>query len=145
MGKRSLAKKDRDGIEYIVRVNLEELGIQEEEFEDLQSLFELFDRDKDGVLTVKELHLVLRCLGLRPSLEQAAALAGTVSCDSVGFSVSFNEYLRLISNQRRADPDQETLLQMFHNLDPEGNDFITEIEFRKIMASKTDVNEEDVE
>ena len=30
----------------------------------------MFDRDKDGVLTVKELQLVLRCLGLRPSMEQ---------------------------------------------------------------------------
>ena len=39
--KRSLAKKDNEGIEYICRVNLEDLGITDEEFDDLQSLFEV--------------------------------------------------------------------------------------------------------
>ena len=39
--KRSLAKKDNEGIEYICRVNLEDLGISDEEFDDLQSLFEV--------------------------------------------------------------------------------------------------------
>ena len=63
----------------------EDLGISDEEFDDLQSLFEvgflskysfltvtiqLFDRDKDGILTAKELQLILRCLGFRPSFEQ---------------------------------------------------------------------------
>ena len=31
---------------------------------------ELFDRDRDGILTVKELQMLLRCLGLKPDLEQ---------------------------------------------------------------------------
>ena len=34
---------------------------------------------------------------------------------------------------------------MFRNLDPEGNEYITEVEFRKIMRCKNDVPEEDVE
>ena len=38
--------------------------------------------------------------------------------------------------------DSRTALR---NLDPEGNDYITEIEFRKIKRSKNDVPEEDVE
>jgi len=105
----------------------------------------MFDRDKDGVLSVRELQLVLRCLGLRPSLEQVSELAATVSCDSVGCSVSFNEYLDLISRHRRAEPDQETLLAMFKNLDPDGNEFITEIRFRKMMQNKTDISDNDVD
>merc|ERR1711915_53055 len=143
--KRSVAKKDNDGIEYIVRVDLESLGILEEEFDDLQSLFEMFDRDKDGILSVKELQLLLRCLGLQPSLEQASGLASTVSCDMIGFSISFNEYLRLISLQRREDPTEEALLNMFQILDPDGKEFITEAVFRKIMRAKDDVTDEDVE
>ena len=31
------------------------------------------------------------------------------------------------------------------NLDPDGNEFITEIRFRKIMKSKTDVSDNDVD
>ena len=34
---------------------------------------------------------------------------------------------------------------MIRNLDPEGNEYITEVEFRKIMRCKNDVPEEDVE
>ena len=39
--KRSLTKKDNEGIEYICRVNLEDLGISDEEFDDLHSSFEV--------------------------------------------------------------------------------------------------------
>ena len=34
---------------------------------------------------------------------------------------------------------------MIRNLDPEGNEYITEVEFRKMMRGKNDVPEEDVE
>ena len=84
--KRSLGKKDNEGIEYICRVNLE----------DLRSL----------MTNIKKLCLFILFF-------QATTLAGSVSCDMVRFSVSFNEYLRLVSIQRRADPDEETLLDMF--------------------------------
>ena len=40
-------------------------------------------------------------------------LAATVSADTSGFSVSFNEYLKLVSNERKADPDEAALLNMF--------------------------------
>ena len=31
---------------------------------------QLFDRDRDGILTIKELQMLLRCLGLKPDLDQ---------------------------------------------------------------------------
>ena len=40
--KRAVSKKGNDsGIEYIVRIDLEELGILEDEFEELQTLFQV--------------------------------------------------------------------------------------------------------
>ena len=58
-------KKKSEKIDYIVRVDLEELKIGDDEFEDLQSLFILFDLDKDGILNAKEFEKILRCLGYR--------------------------------------------------------------------------------
>ena len=71
---------------------------------------QLFDRDRDGILTIKELQMLLRCLGLKPDLDQvlstsrkfklrrsisqAKAMASQVSVDLTGFSVSYNEYFR---------------------------------------------------
>jgi len=142
---KNTARKNSDKVDYIVKVDLEALGINEDEFDDLQSLFQLFDRDKDGILTIKETQMLLRCLGLKPNLEQAKAMAARVSCDMAGFSVSFNEYLRMISIQRRADPDEETLLEIFQTFDPHNSGHIGELEFRKIMKSKEAIPDEDIE
>lgn len=143
--KRSVSKKGKDGIEYLLRVDLEELEISEEEFDDLQSLFELFDNDKDGVLNLKEFQVMIRCLGIHLTSEQAQKFVSGVSCDSLHFSVSFNEYLKLVSNERRSDPSEGTLLQMFQSLDPDNSGYITEGKLRKILKGKIGISEEDTE
>ena len=56
-------KKKKENIEYIVRVNLKELGIDETSFDELQELFRMFDNDKDGVLSLKEFEKILSVLG----------------------------------------------------------------------------------
>ena len=71
---------------------------------------QLYDHDKDGILNFKETQKVLRCLGLRVSEDQAKILIKKVSADRFGYSASFNEYLRLVSIQRRREPDEECLL-----------------------------------
>ena len=43
----------------------DELKIDDDDFDDLQSLFMLFDLDKDGILNFKEYEKLLRCLGYR--------------------------------------------------------------------------------
>ena len=40
-------------------------------------------------------------------------MVGLVSCDTTASSISFNEYLKLVSIQRRQEPDPETLLDVF--------------------------------
>ena len=77
------------------------------------SFLQLFDYDKDGILDLKELQRVLHCLGLRTTADQTRSLALLVSSDRSGHSVSFNEYLRLVSMQRRAEPDQQSLTDVF--------------------------------
>ena len=41
------------------------MKIDDDEFEDLQSLYKLFDIDRDGILNFKEYEKLLRCLGYR--------------------------------------------------------------------------------
>ena len=43
----------------------EELKIDDDCFEDLQSLYKLLDLDKDGILNFKEFEKLMRCLGYR--------------------------------------------------------------------------------
>jgi len=140
-------KKLRHGekVELLVKVELDELGINEDEFDDLQSLFQLFDYDKDGILNLRETQKLLRCLGFKANEEQTRAMIGQVSVDTRQASLSFNEYLRLVSCQRRADPDETTLLAVFETFDPANTGRIPEIQFRKIMSSKATIPDEEVE
>ena len=48
----------------------ESLDINEDDFDDLENLFEMYDRDKDGIINLKEIQMVLRCLGMKTSIEQ---------------------------------------------------------------------------
>lgn len=46
------------------------------------------------------------------SEEQTRELASTVSVDKTNYSVSFNEFLKLMSMQQELEPDEETLVQV---------------------------------
>lgn len=88
-------------------------------------------------------------------------MASQVSLDLTGFSVSYNEYfrylstsktnfyllqsVRLISIKRRAQPDEESLLEVFRIFDPHNTGTIEEEAFRKIMRSKQSVTDEEIE
>merc|ERR1712038_232185 len=138
------ARRKKD-IDYILKVDLDEIGISEDEFDDLQSLFQLFDHDRDGILNLRETKKLLRCLGFRTNEEQTREMVALVSCDTTASSISFSEYLRLVSIQRRAHPDTESLLAVFQTFDPRNSGEMSEEQFRRVMRNKEGVSEEDVE
>ena len=53
--------------------------------------------------------------------------------------------IRLISIKRRAEPDEESLMEVFRIFDPHNTGTIEEEQFRKIMRSKQGVPDEDIE
>lgn len=138
-------KKKSEKIEYIVRVDLDALKINDDEFEDLQSLYQLFDLDRDGILNFKEYEKLLRCLGYRLNEEQARMLAKTVSVDKTNCSVSFNEFLKLMSVQQESEPDHETLVDVFASFDREGLGKISEKTFVELLKTKDDIANEDIQ
>jgi len=138
-------KKKSEKIEYILRVDLDDLKIDDDEFDDLQSLYQLFDLDKDGILNFKEYEKLLRCLGYRLNEEQARMLAKTVSVDKTNCSVSFNEFLTLMSVQQESEPDHETLVDVFASFDREGLNKISEKSFVELLKTKDDIPDEDIQ
>merc|ERR1712227_628391 len=111
--KRSVKKK-KELIEYIVRVNLKDLGIDETKFDELQELFKMFDNDKDGILSLKEFEKILSVLGRSATEDNAKKIASGISVDKTEFSVSFNEYLSLMGSQNKMqEPSVDALLECF--------------------------------
>ena len=65
-GKMSEIKTHYESLRFqVIPISQEELKIDDDDFEDLQSLYQLFDLDKDGILSFKEYEKLLRCLGYR--------------------------------------------------------------------------------
>ena len=65
--------------------------------------------------------------------------------DKTNCSVSFNEYLTLMSVQQEAEPDHETLVDVFASFDREGLGKISEKAFVELLKAKDDIVEEDIQ
>lgn len=74
-------------------------GELEEEEVDLKEAFDVFDKDKDGLISVEELALVLTSLGLREGkkIEECKEMIRKVDMDGDGM-VNFNEFKRMMIN-----------------------------------------------
>ena len=59
------------------------------------------------------LFFFLNCFFFFFSAEQAELLAATVSKDKENHSISFNEFLQFMAEQKSSEPDEETLIDMF--------------------------------
>merc|ERR1719431_140362 len=112
-------KGKQENIELICRVDQDELGFHEDDFDDLKALFMLFDFDQDGVVSMKEAMGMLRCVGFRADEEQIKSFVCCVGVDKTGFSLSFNEFLTLVSTKRREDPCEASLMSAFLTFDPQ--------------------------
>ena len=77
--------------------------------------------------------------------DQAQTLAKTVSVDKTNCSVSFNEYLKFMSEQKEAEPDRETLVDVLASFDREGLGKISEKTFVELLKAKEDIPEEDIQ
>ena len=90
----------------------------------------MFDVDEDGILNLMEVQHVLRCLGYKGFDARSVGssnflelityfpvkikrIVAEVTIDQTHHSLSFNEYLTLISNNRRAQPSEENMIDAF--------------------------------
>ncbi|KAM0952696.1 putative EF-hand domain-containing protein [Dioscorea sansibarensis] len=72
-------------------------GRSEGEVDDeLRDAFKMYDLDKDGVISVKELHLVLKKLGDKSSIGDCARMIKSVDSDGDG-CVSFEEFRKMMN------------------------------------------------
>ena len=87
-------KGKKEITEYICKVDQDELGIMEDEFDDLKDLFkvvtifvltltlrsslQMFDVDQDGILNLMEAQHVLGCLGFRGTSAESVNIRNNV-------------------------------------------------------------------
>ena len=112
--------------------------LQEEKVTECKEVFDLFDKDKDGSITTKELGDVMRALGANPTQaelqEMIQEMINEVDQDGSG-KIEFKEFLDLFAKKMK-DPDtEEDLIEAFKIFDKDGNGVISANELRHVMTT----------
>ncbi|CAF2050273.1 hypothetical protein BRARA_I04783 [Brassica rapa] len=106
----------------------------EDQLRQLKDIFDRFDMDADGSLTILELAALLRSLGLKPSGDQIHVLLANMDANGNGF-VEFDELVgNLPDLNEEIGNNTEHLLDIFNSFDRDGNGFISAAELAGAMA-----------
>jgi calmodulin len=96
--------------------------------------FEMFDRDKDGLIISKELGSILKALGHECNELEIAAMIEDVDSD-LDKKINFDEFI-LIMNKRSTEVDiEEELMEAFKIFDKDGNGRLESNELKHIMLT----------
>ena len=126
-------KNKREITEYICKVDQDELGIMEDEFDDLKDLFkvvtifvltltlrsslQMFDVDQDGILNLMEAQHVLRCLGFRGTCAESVNIRNK-NLHQSNLTINWFCMLRLLGWWRRSVWTKLTILSPSMSISP---------------------------
>ncbi|KAK9091643.1 hypothetical protein Sjap_024820 [Stephania japonica] len=68
--------------------------------QELRDAFKMYDKDKNGKISAKELHEVLKCLGEKCTMKDCSRMISSVDKDGDG-SVNFEEFKKMMANGTR--------------------------------------------
>jgi calmodulin len=108
--------------------------LTEDKITEFKEAFEIFDKDKDGFITIKELGEIMRNLGQNPSDADLQDMINEVDIDGNG-NIDFKEFLGLMARKMRDTDSDEELIEAFKVFDRDGNGLISSQELKHVMVS----------
>jgi Ca2+-binding EF-hand superfamily protein len=110
-----------------------------------KELFEMFDKDEDGLIDHNDLGKILRALGQDPSDQDLIEMITDVDKNEDKL-IDYEEYLQLVDNKEKDNEAEKELIEAFLIFDREGNGLISNNEFKHIMLSLGEkLSEEEIE
>lgn len=106
--------------------------ITEKKISELREAFEIFDRDQDGYITIKELADIMRNLGNPPTEGEIQDMINEVDIDGNG-NINFQEYISLMARRMRDGDLEEEMKQVFKLFDRDGNGLVGASELKSVM------------
>ena len=126
-----------------------------EQNRDLQTAFEIVDKDGTGNVDIKDLKVILRALGFEPQEDEIKKLLSTINRsddeenNKKGFSsntIDFEEFKKIMNNKLRESEEIEQLRVGFHSFtdqsikkDPNEAEFITLKSLREVANELREV------
>ena len=98
----------------------------------MREAFNLFDKNGDGTITVKELGTVMRQLGQNPTNEELGDMINEVDIDGNG-TLDFAEFCNLQARQMKDKNQEQELEERFKLFDRDGNGLIDRDELATVM------------
>ena len=108
-------------------------NLSDEKITEFKAAFGLFDKDRDGSITTKELGTVMRNLGANPTKVELNAMIKEVDENDDG-TIDFKEFLYLMVRKMKDTDTEEELLEAFKVFDRDSNGYITSHELRHVMS-----------
>ena len=117
--------------------------ISPERKKEYQDAFEMFDKDKDGTISAKELANVMETLvGQKPSMDEITSMIKEVDLNSDG-KIELGEFIQLMLKNSPDTETEEEVINAFRVFDKEGNGLINTEELKHIMMTIGDKMTED--
>ena len=107
-----------------------------------QEAFEMFDVNKDGSISKKELEYILRSLNEDPEEEEIQQLLDEVDVDGNG-EIDFEEFVALMGKRQKQIDLEAEIVNAFKVFDKEENDLISITDLRHILSNLNEFMSED--
>ncbi|XP_066930759.1 uncharacterized protein [Clytia hemisphaerica] len=113
---------------------MEDHIMNEEQIGEYREAFELFDKNNDGNISIKELEKVMNSLGQNPSEAELQDMINEVDSDGNG-TIDFPEFLSMMARKIRDTDTEEEIKEAFRVFDRDGNGYISALELRHVMTN----------
>ena len=102
-------------------------------FQEIKEAFNVFDKDNDGFITIKELGTVMRSLGHNPTEMELQDMIKLYDKDESG-TIDFPEFLDLMTTKMKETELEEQLIETFKVFDRDGNGLLSGQELKYVMV-----------
>ena len=111
--------------------------LSDEKISELNETFKIFDKDKDGHISTKELGDIMKNLGQNPSEAELQNLVNEVDIEGNG-SIDLKEFVGLMARKMKEPENEEEIIEAFKVFDKDGNGLISSDELLHVMTSLGD-------
>ena len=99
---------------------------------DLVDAFNIFDKDKDGFITVKELEAAMVALGYNLSNDEIRNLVSYYDKDASG-TVDISEFIELMRHKIQEQEEENEILEIFELYDRNGDGLLSKEELLMVL------------
>ena len=119
--------------------------IPEYRLKEFRDAFEMFDRDKDGTIKVKELGNVMRTLNVDFTEQELNEMIQEADANKNG-SLEFEEFVHLMNKRNKETDKEEEVINAFRVFDKDGDGVISTADLVHYLTTLGDIlTDEEVE